>query len=116
MRDFKIITPLAPDENWVLDLDFIDGVPAYVPEDRNTQDQRAAISAYIMKGTIPGKPNVGVDWPALYKQDATILDVDNQIKQNIQKNAAIPSIPSSSYMPVYKTDKDGIHVGIMQTQ
>ena len=48
--------------NWRLDIDIIDGFPKLVPFERNTQDQRAAISAYTFKGTIPGKPDIGIDW------------------------------------------------------
>ena len=116
MRDCKIIVPTSPSEEWTFDLDIINGCPAYVASDRNTQDQRAAISAYTVKGTIPGKPDIGIDWSKLLEQGATVLDIDNQIKQDISENAAIPSIATNSYVPIYRTDKNGIHVGIIQTQ
>ena len=54
MRDLALITPTEK-TNWCLDFDIIDGYPRYVPTERNTQDQRAAVAAYMIRGTIPGK-------------------------------------------------------------
>lgn len=116
MRDFKLIMPLTSDADWCLDFDFINGQPALVAESRNTQDQRAAISAYMIKGSIPGKPNLGIDWSGMYEQQATVLEIDNSIKQSIQQNAAIPGAPTAGYIPLYATDEKGIHVGVFQTQ
>lgn len=109
MRDLMLIMPQDPTQtNWRLDIDIIDGFPKLVPFERNTQDQRAAISAYTFKGTIPGKPDVGIDWSGLYEStEETLVDIDNEIKQAIQENAAIPEGPNSTYVPTYDTDKDG---------
>lgn len=114
MRDFKLITPDTDEKEWCLDFDFINGCPALVPEDRNTQDQRAAVSAYMIKGTVPGKPNLGIDWSGLYEQEATMIEIDNSIKQDIQKNAAIPGTSTSGYIPLYASDEKGIHVAVFQ--
>lgn len=115
MRDLYLLTPIDREKaSWYLDIDIIDGVPRHVPYERNTQDQRAAIAAYTVRGSIPGKPDVGVDWSALYMQDATVLDIDNEIKQNMQKYAATGGTASQQYMPLYLRDKDGVHVVVCQ--
>lgn len=113
MRDLMLIMPREPAQAaWRLDIDIIDGFPKLVPFERNTQDQRAAVSAYMFRGTIPGKPNVGIDWSGLYSnKDETLVNIDNEIKQFIQENAAIPEGPNSSYIPTYETDKEG-HINI----
>lgn len=116
MRDFKIIVPRdRTKENWNMDIDIIDGYPVFVQTPRNTQDQRAALAAYAVKGTIPGKADAGIDWSLLYNQNATVLDIDNAIKQNIQKDAGVPSTASQSYLPIYTKDESGIHVVIYQS-
>ena len=108
-----LIMPQSPsDTSWRMDIDIVDGFPKLVPFERNTQDQRAAISAYTFRGTIPGKPDIGIDWSGLYENsDETLVSIDNEIKQNIQQNAAIPEGPNSIYVPTYETDKDG-HINI----
>ena len=109
MRDLMIIMPENPHEvTWCLDIDIIDGFPKLVPFERNTQDQRAALSAYPFRGTIPGKPDVGINWDGLYSgNDETLIDIDNEVKQAIQANAAIPEGPNGTYVPTYKTSEDG---------
>lgn len=116
MRDLKLIVPIDRSKDaWNLDIDIINGVPVFVDYIRNTQDQRAAIATYMVKGSVPGKPEAGIDWGRLYTQDATILDIDNEIKRNIQDKAAIPGSPVQNYMPIYTKDDTGIHAAIYQT-
>lgn len=116
MRDLMIITPASPSNtSWRMDIDIINGMPKLLPYARNTQDQRAAISAYTFQGTIPGKPNVGVNWAGLYNgQDETLVNIDNEVKQNIQNNAAIPNGPNGMYIPTYESKDGGITVTIYQ--
>lgn len=116
MRDLKIIVPQdRTKEAWNMDIDVIQGFPVFVDNVRNTQDQRAALAAYMVKGTVPGKADIGIDWSLLYNQNATVLDIDNAIKQNIQKNAGTPSTANQSYLPLYTKDEKGIHVVIYQS-
>lgn len=112
-----LIMPQDPTQlSWRLDIDIIAGFPRLVPFERNTQDQRAAVSAYTFRGTIPGKPDVGIDWSGLYEDnDETLVNIDNEIKQAIQQNAAIPEGPNSTYVPIYGTDGEGhINLSIYQ--
>lgn len=114
MRDLMLITPQEPSQvPWRLDIDIIKGFPKLVPFERNTQDQRAALSAYTFRGTIPGKPDIGIDWSGLYENNnrETLVSIDNEIKQAIQQNAAIPDGPNSTYVPTYQADEDG-HINI----
>lgn len=109
-----LIVP-AEKTNWCLDLDIVNGQPRMVQYERNTQDQRAAISAYMFKGTIPGKPDLGINWADLYSgSEETLVSIDNEVKQAIQRNAAIPNGPNSTYMPMYKSTEDGIALAIYQ--
>ena len=116
MRDLKIIVPADRDTaGWNMDIDIIDGFPTLLDFERNTQDQRAALAAYTVKGTIPGKSDVGVDWSLLYNQGATVIDIDNEIKQNIQDRAAVIGTATQTYIPIYTKDDSGIHVAIYQS-
>ena len=109
MRDLMLIMPNEPHEvSWCLDIDIINGFPKLLPYERNTQDQRAAVSAYTFRGTIPGKPDIGINWEGLYENtDETLINIDNEVKQAIQENAAIPEGPNGTYVPTYKTSEDG---------
>ena len=115
MRDLALITPVDK-EQWCLDFDVVNGFPRYVPEERNTQDQRAAVAAYMVRGTIPGKPNVGIGWSELYKDDyeETLISIDNEVKQAIQEYAAIPEGPNGMYVPVYDMKEEGVEIAIYQ--
>lgn len=116
MRDIKIIVPEDRTKaGWNMDIDVINGYPVFLDYERNTQDQRAALAAYTVKGSIPGKPNVGVDWSLLYNQGATIVDIDNEIKRNIQEKASVVGTATQAYIPIYTKDDDGIHVAVYQS-
>ena len=117
MRDLMLTMPSDHNEtSWCLDIDIVNGFPKLVPFERNTQDQRAAVSAYTFRGTIPGRPDIGVNWEGLYEtQDTTLVTIDNEVKQAIHENAAIPEGPNSTYVPVYKTKEDGgVEIAIYQ--
>ena len=114
MRDFRLIMSTEEEPTWNLDIDIINGNPVYLPYSRNNQDQRAAIAMYMSKGTIPGMPDMGIDWAQLYQQDTTILNIDNEIKQNIQNLAGTPGTATQTYTPVYTKDDKGIHAIVYQ--
>lgn len=114
MRDVMLIVP-EEKTTWCLDIDVIDGRPKMVQYERNTQDQRAAVSAYMFRGTVPGKPDLGVNWADLYSgTDETLVTIDNEVKQSIQRNAATPDGPNSTYVPMYKSTEEGIALAIFQ--
>ena len=115
MRDLMLITP-DEKSDWCLDFDIINGVPKYVPTERNTQDQRAAVATYMFRGTIPGKPQLGIGWTELYQEDyeETLTVIDNEVKQAIQEYAAVPEGPNGMYVPVYQTKDEGVEIAIYQ--
>ena len=115
MRDVRLIVPSDPDAEWNLDIDVVKGTPVYLQYPRNTQDQRAALAAYMVRGSIPGMPDTGVDWTSLYQQNTSILNIDNTIKQNIQNYAGTPGTATQTYTPVYTKDDQGIHAIIYQS-
>ena len=118
MRDLLVVMPgEGTPHTWCLDFDIVDGYPKFVPFERNTQDQRAAIAAYTFKGTIPGKPDIGINWSSLYNNsdDTTLVTVDNEVKQAIQEYAAIPEGPNGMYTPIYESKEGGgISIAIYQ--
>ncbi len=109
MRDVVLIYPTdTSDTSWNLDLDIIDGYPRYVSEENNTEDQRAAVAALIAKGSVPGNPNLGIDWSQAMGDNNSFLLIDNQIKQQIASLAAIGSEEQQvQYIPVFKKDENG---------
>lgn len=118
MRDVVLTYPTdSSDTSWNLDLDIVDGYPRYVPEADNTYDQRAAIASLIAKGTIPGNPNLGIDWTQAVGDNNSFLLVDNQVKQQIAALAAIgDENKQTQYIPVFKKDeKGGIGIQVYRT-
>lgn len=104
MRDFKLIT--STDNSFSLDIDIIDGQAELVFEEQNTQDQRAAVAAYQAAGTIPGMETEGIRWQDLYSGQETMIDIDNQIKQNIQNKAGGDGTLGGTYTPLYVQNTD----------
>lgn len=116
MRDFRIIVPEDRTKaEWTMDIDIIDGYPVLLPYERNTQDQRAALATYYVKGTVPGMPDEGIQWSQMYTQGSTIISLDNAIKQNIQSKAGVPGTATQTYLPIYTKDDEGIHACIYQS-
>ena len=111
MRDILLIY----DEKGAIDIDIVNGEPVYVREEQNTWDQRAAVGAYLSKGTIPGMLDIGVDWPALHAQRDSLVDVDNQIKQQINSFAVTPNEKASTYTPIYRTRDGQLDVSVVRT-
>ena len=115
MRDLRLIMPSEPNQGWTMDFDIINGSPAFLAYDRNTQDQRAAVAAYTVRGTIPGMPEEGISWSELYENsDETLIVIDNEIKQPIQAKAAVADQIAGMYIPAYDFTEDGVQLTIFQ--
>lgn len=84
----------------LLDVNVVDGQLAYIIIG-STDDQRAAICAYTGLGTIPGMRSEGVDWSGLYKRDVDITQIDNTIREDIQKYTRQAGLTDGQYAPVY---------------
>ncbi len=71
---------------WTFDIDIVKGQAVLLTSEENNADQRAAISAFTEVGSIPGAPDVGIDWAPYLSPNKDIVNVDNQIKRAIQNN------------------------------
>lgn len=100
-------------EDDILDLDIVDGEPRYVQYEGNTEDQRAAVGAYMSKGTIPGMLEQGINWMDLYEQKSSLIDVDNQTKQQISSFAASNN-GLSGYTPIYIKEKGQMKIVVVR--
>ena len=108
MRDIK----LTYSKDVGFDIDIIDGYPVYVDYENQTQDQRAAVGATIVKGTVPGSLEVGISWPDYFTQDISLLDIDNETRQMIDMVAGGTGQADSSYIPLYIPDEDTGQVNV----
>ena len=105
MRDFKLIyTDLQG-----FDIDIKNGQAVYVDEQGHTQDQRAAVGAAIIKGTIPGKRDLGVDWSQQLDRGVadTYVDMYNQASLMIQEVAGGDGQVNQGYIPLFLPEEDG---------
>lgn len=83
MRDCKLIVT----EKQGLDIDFINGEPAYLDYEDQTNDQRAAVACYMVKGTVPGREDLGVSWGKEFSNEHTVLNLSNEVQQAVQSMA-----------------------------
>ena len=112
MRGILVVTPTEEAQaDWNLDIDIIDGQPVLLPEESNTQDQRAALAAYQAEGTIPGMPDVGISWGQLYTHDRTLVNINDQVQKNIQDKASSDTL-SNMYIPIFQDIKDAKNIKI----
>lgn len=118
MRDVKLIT--QKDNEWGIDLDIIDGEPAWLDEAGQTTDQRAAVSVYTMQGTLPGMLGYGVAWGDVYNQSMSIVDLNNQVQQQLDSYADVSDDgaqgvdASQSYIPYMLADESGIGIAVVK--
>ena len=112
MRDIKLFTGDNGQPQFDIKLDLW-GMPALMDSASQSQDQRAAVATVIMKGSIPGAEDIGVDWGRQYDADrqVALLDIDNQCKRMIEMCAADRNDPSVQYQPLYMpSSEEGITV------
>lgn len=111
MRDCALITDV--DNKWYIDIDIVNGQPVYLIDDQ-TNDQRAAVASVQAKGTIPGMLETGVDWAQMYVKEYQdgLVNIDNQIKQNIQDTAYADGGVMKQYTPLFAQTEEGIKFGI----
>lgn len=80
MRDWKILTV---DDGHGVDIDIINGEPAYLNYEEQTNDQRAALTCYAQKGCLPGDADYGVSWDSQYNADFTVTNLSNELQQQV---------------------------------
>lgn len=124
MRDI-VVTQKRPDaedpREWTIDIDVIDGFPTFLKEPSMSMDQRAALASVMSKGTIPGKQSIGIEWSSLYSNDTSKgwIDIDNQVKQNIQDYVSDPDDTGSNktgkYYPIFAENDGVISIQVINT-
>lgn len=105
MRDIKIFSNTEEEREWSLDVRISEGEMILVDTEGQTQDQRAALASYTIKGTIPGANDEGINWDMFYDSDTSIITVDNQIRRNIEDKAGGDGTLQGEYTPYYITNK-----------
>lgn len=111
MRDFKVT--FIADSGF--DINIRNGYADYVDRENQTEDQRAAIGAIIIKGTIPAEPNFGVDWSRLYDKEESYVDIYNDICQVINTVAGGTGESGQGYIPLFEPDESGkINVKVLK--
>lgn len=101
---------------WTFDIALADGDFIFVPEESNNMDQRAAISAFTVIGSVYGDKEYGIDWSPYFAKETGLINVDNQIKKNIQENA-MPDLAegvASMYGVQYIPNKDKMSLRIVK--
>ena len=101
---------------WTFDIALADGDFVFVPTEDNNMDQRAAISAFTVIGSIYGDKDYGIDWSPYFAKETGLVNVDNQIKKNIQNNA-MPDFAdgvASMYGVQYIPNKDRMSLRIVK--
>lgn len=71
--------------------------------------QRAIVSAFTQKGTIPQMPDTGVDWTGLVLGEVSPAEINSQVMQQIHECA-----DTYSYLPKYSSINDQLIVTIEQ--
>lgn len=116
MRDVKIITVVDDEDVSHIDLDIIEGSPAYLDEANQTTDQRAALVCYAAKGTVHGSLDYGVSWADTYSQDNTILQLNNELQQQIDNYVGDSNdeynLSQTQYTPQLLMSDEGIGVAV----
>lgn len=114
MRDFKILVA----ENEGVDIDIIDGQAEYLQYEAQTGDQRAALSVYCIKGSIPGNLDFGVSWGLEFTQSNTVTQLNNEIQQQIQECAGMHSTDTMQPSDMYTATliPQGGQIGVLITR
>jgi hypothetical protein len=112
MEDPLVIIPktLEESELYHMDIDIHKGWFAPVPglagdNTTNCIKQRSCVAALVQSGTIPGKEDFGAEWGKFIANDITIVELDNQVKQNMATIAGEENALNLP-MPMYLEDKE----------
>lgn len=101
MKDVMLVTY----DNY-LDLEIEDGEPLLLEDHIPNNDQRACVSAYMVQGTVPGAPDIGVDWSLVLDGKESFIQLDNSVRMNIEQNGGTYGTAVDSYVPIYLGRKD----------
>lgn len=99
MRDLKVTIV----EDVGLDIDIVDGQAVLVDEANQTNDQRASIAVYAMKGTVPGQSDFGMSWQDTYDRETTGMQLSNEAQLQVQNYAGNAGSEGVSLNSQYST-------------
>ena len=113
MGQSDFLLTVFPDDR--LDIDIVNGIVVEVPEpvDINTQRQRAAVSAYIAKGSIPGQETLGADWAGFLSGSVSLMECDNQVKATMETFAQVSQLADNPYPLYQKTGDGGMEISLL---
>lgn len=111
MRDYKVN---ILKDNQGIDLDIVNGEPAYLDYESQTQDQRAALAAYTVKGTVPGALDYGVGWSQQFTQQNTVLQLNNEVQLAVQNEAVTPNSQGQTYNALLLSHDGAVGAVIMR--
>lgn len=114
MRDI-LLKSLSIDDISIIDIDIVDGEPVYLDYESQTGDQRAALSVYASKATVPGMLDYGVSWASIYdKEQNTVMQLNNELQQQVQNYAGAAAgnneLASTQYAANLLMSEEGIGV------
>jgi hypothetical protein len=100
MTDLALmLNPNRKEEDWVFDLDIIDGIPETYSDDTLINNSRLLLCAIIQEGSIPLHTEWGADLAGLMVSAVSLAETQMKIKQNIQdwygSTGAVPLIVST---------------------
>lgn len=104
MKDLHLQTD--PKGKWCLDIKISQGTAEQLPDNIPNLDQREALMAYFLKGTMPHHRDVGISWADYDLGNATLVDIDNEIKRAIDTYVATEGTAMRS-IPLYQAGPDG---------
>ena len=108
-----IIVPTDKQADWYMDVDIIKGKATEVPGDfTNTKIQRAAVASVLARSSIPGRESIGADWAGLAAGKTSFVEVDNQVKANMEEYSGASTLDSSPF-PIYEKTEAGLRVSLV---
>lgn len=104
MKDLHLQTD--PENRWSLDIHVSNGVATELPYNVEDRDQREALMAYFLKGTVPHHRDVGISWADYDLGSVTLIDIDNEIKKAMDAYVATEGTTMHA-IPMYQRTEDG---------
>lgn len=107
--------PVMYNNDELTDINIREGYVELLPDMETTADQRAAVAAYIIKGTIPGAWDIGVDWSTLLEGNSSLTAANNNIRETIELCGGTDGTITGLYMPITVPSDKGITITVLKT-
>jgi hypothetical protein len=104
------------DDPWRLDVNITRGQlqPLNRPTEKNTANQRKAVLAYQIMGSIPGDWDRGIDWAKIISTAGTmpLADAMMQVQSALQEDTG-PSAQQSFTVPIIRPGDDSVNIQLL---